>query len=162
MLHTIHHSDQYRVRLGFAEGNDNRRPDAEVNWFRTTLVSCPGKIGIKTLLDHSKYNFASYRILEPLENKGATRLSCSVIGPETVGSVPYFAYGFQGAARLLDLGNRSTVSLVGVSSDGNDEAMSELQVPIGGCAIWGWKPSWRLVRVEYSVPFIIPISADCD
>ena len=44
MLYTIHHSDQWRVRLKFAEGNDDRRLDAEVDWFRTTLVGCPGKI----------------------------------------------------------------------------------------------------------------------
>ena len=44
MLYTIHHSGQWRVRLKFAEGNDNRRLDAEVDWFRTTLVGCPGKI----------------------------------------------------------------------------------------------------------------------
>ena len=44
MLYTIHHFGQCRVRLGFTEGNDNRRLDAEVSWFLTTLVGCPGKI----------------------------------------------------------------------------------------------------------------------
>ena len=44
MLYTIHPSGQWGVRLKFAEGNDNRRLDAEVSWFLTTLVGCPGKI----------------------------------------------------------------------------------------------------------------------